>query len=66
MGPWAVALPNLAMIAEVEADRATVSPIKQVDLKLAAVPSEALHTLLDGVIAEIRAWEQRALNVISE
>jgi len=40
-----------------EVDMATVSAIKKVGLNLFVPPREALHTFLDGVIVEIRAWE---------
>ena len=66
MDPRAIALPDGALTTEAEADRATVSAIKQVGLKFAMLPSEALHTLQYGVITELQAREQRTLNVISE
>lgn len=66
MDPWAVVLPNGTLTTEAEVDRATVSAIKKFGLNLVVLPSESLHTLLDGVIMEIQAWEQCALNVINE
>lgn len=55
MDPRAIALPNGALITETKAGRATVSALKKVGLNLVALPSEALHTLQDGVILEIQA-----------
>lgn len=53
LDPWVVALSNGALIAKAKADRATVNALKKVGLNLAALPSEALHTLQDGVIVEL-------------
>lgn len=63
--PQAVALPDGAMIVEMEADRATINTLKKVGLNLVVLPSEALQALLDGVIMELRARKHCALNVIS-
>lgn len=42
-----------ALAIETEANRATFSALKKVGLNMAALPSAALHTLRDGVIAEL-------------
>lgn len=59
-------LPDKALTTENEADRPAISALKGVGLNLAMLLGEALHLLQDGVIAELRAREQRALQVISE
>ena len=51
---------------ENEGDRRTVSTLKGVGLNLEVLPGMALHLLQDGVIAELRACEHCALQVISE
>ena len=66
LDPRSVALPDGALIAKAEANMATVSALKKVELNLVVLPSEAFHTLQDSVITELRAWEQCALNVINE
>ncbi len=66
MDPRVVVLPDRALTTEVQAKRATISSLKKVGFNLVPPPSEALHTLQDGVIAELWAREQRALNVISK
>jgi hypothetical protein len=63
---WAVALPDGALSVEVDADKATVSALRNIGLNLATLPSEFLHTLQAGVMQELRAREQRALSMISE
>jgi len=50
----------------VETNKDIASTLKKVKLNLAMLPSEPLHTLQDGVIAELQAREQCMLNVISE
>lgn len=44
MDPHAVALPDGALTAETEANRATFSAIKKVRLKFAALPNDSHHT----------------------
>lgn len=62
----ALVLLDGALTIENEANRPTMSALKGVGLNLEALLSEALHSLHDGVIAELRACEHRALQVISE
>jgi len=59
-------LPDGALKIENKAERPTVSALKGVWLNLVVLPHEALHLLQDGVIAELRAHEHRALQVINE
>lgn len=59
-------LPDGALTTKVQAKRATISSLKKLGFNLVPPPSEALHTLQYGVIAELWAKEQRALNVINE
>lgn len=66
LDPQAIMLPDGAMTTKAEADRATISALKEVGLNLVALPSKALHTLQDDVITELRTREQSTLNVISE
>lgn len=66
MDPRAITLSDVALTVEAEANKATIKALKNVGLNLAALPSEALHTLQDGVIVTLWAREQCALNVISE
>lgn len=51
----AITLPDGAMTIEAEADKATVSSLKGVGLNFSMPPSEALHTLQDGVITKLWA-----------
>lgn len=53
-------------MTETKADRPVVSALEGVGLNLPVLPSKVLHLLQDGVIAELQAYEQRALQVISE
>lgn len=46
-----------ALSVEVATDKAIVITLKNVGLNLAALPSEFLHTLQAGVIANIKARE---------
>lgn len=62
----ALVMQDGALTTENEADRPTINTLKGVGLNLAALSREALHLLQDGVIAELRAHEHRALKVISE
>lgn len=55
LDPRSVALPDGALIAKAEANMATVSALKKVELNLVVLPSEAFHTLQDSVITELRA-----------
>ncbi len=57
LDPQAIALLDGVLIAEAEADRATISALNRVGINFSTLPSEALHTLQDGVIVELRAWE---------
>lgn len=59
-------LPDGELIIEIESNRSTISALKKVGLNLVVLPNEALHTLKDGVITELRAHEKYSLNVISE
>lgn len=61
-----IVLSDGALIMENEAERPTVSALKGVGLNLAVLLCESLHLLWDGVIAELRAREHRALQVINE
>ena len=62
----AIVLSDGALTKETEAKRPNVSTLKGVGLNLAALPCEALHILQDGVIANLRARENHALQVINE
>lgn len=53
LDPWAIALLGGALTTEAEADRAIVNALKKVGLNFVVLPSEALHTLQDGVIVEL-------------
>lgn len=55
-----------ALTNEMKVDTPTVSTLKGVGLKFAALPGKELHPLQDGVIAELRAYKQHTLQVISE
>jgi len=55
-----------ALNTKIEANRTAVSTLKGVGLNLVALPSEALHLSQDGMIVELRAGEQRTLQVINE
>ena len=59
-------LPDGSLTVETKFDKAIVSALKKIGLNLVAVPSEALHTLQYGVIAELGAREQHTLNVMRE
>jgi len=54
-------LPDGALTTKNEADKPTVSALKGVGLNLVALLHEALNLLQDEVIAELRAYEKRAL-----
>lgn len=45
---------NGALTAETEVDRETISTLKKVGLNMNVLLSEALHTLQDNVIVELR------------
>lgn len=66
LDPQAIVLPDGALTKEAEVDRATFSALNIVGLNLAMLPSEAIHSLQDGVIVELQAREQHALNIINE
>lgn len=53
LDPQVVVLPNRALAIEVEDDKAAVRTLKKFGLNLVTLPSEALNTLQDGVIAEL-------------
>lgn len=55
LDPRATALPDGTLNMEAEADKATISALRNIGLNLGVLPSEALHTLQASVIAEIRA-----------
>ena len=57
-------LPKGSLSAEVDNDKAIVSSLKNIRLNLTTLSNEYLHTLETGVTAELRAREQRALNII--
>lgn len=57
----AIVLPHGALTVENEAERPTISALKGVGLNLAVLPTEVLHLLQDGVIAELRTHELHAL-----
>lgn len=61
-----VALPDGSLSTKVVADKAIVIFLKNISLNLDALPNEFLHTLQVGVIAEVKAREQRTLSLISE
>lgn len=54
------------LVAASECDRAAISSMRGVSLNLAALPCEILYQLQDGVIAELRAWEGYAIQVLNE
>ena len=62
----AIVLPDEALTMKNEVDRPTVSTLKGVELNLEVLRGEVLHLLQDGVIAELRAHEHHALQVINE
>lgn len=64
--PRATVFLEVALMMAIEVDRPTVIALKGVGINLAVHPSEALHLLQDGGIAELQAYEQHALQVISE
>lgn len=49
-----------------EAERPMVSRLKRIRLNMVALPQETLYVLQDRVIAELRAREGHALQVMSE
>jgi len=53
LDPWAIVLLDEALTIEVEADRATVSALKNIGLNLALVPIEALQTPQAVLITKI-------------
>ena len=55
-----------ALITEKEADRPMVNSLKGVGLNMVTLPWETLYFLQDGVTAELRARESRAIQVMSE
>jgi len=61
-----IVLPDGALTIDNEANIPTVNTLKGVGLNMAALSSEVLHLLQDGVIAKLRAHEHRALQVINE
>lgn len=61
-----IVLPDGALTKENEAYGPIVSALKGVGLNLAALLCKTLHLLQDRVIAELRACEHHALQVISE
>lgn len=61
-----VVLPYQALTVEKEADGPMVNNLKGVGLNMIVLPWETLYLLQDEVIAELKAWESRALQVMSE
>lgn len=55
-----------SLSAESVDDKVIVSTLNNIGLNIATLPNEYLHVLQRGVTVELRAWEQRALNLISE
>lgn len=55
LDPWEIELSNGSMTIVVEANKATISTLKGIGVDLVALPSEALHTVQDGVITKLRA-----------
>ena len=47
-------------------DRIILITLKNIGLNIAMLPNEILHALHAGVIEELRAWEQCAINLIRE
>lgn len=52
-----IAMPDGALSVEMDDDKATVSTFRNIVLTLVVLPSEFLHTLQVGLIAEIKAQE---------
>lgn len=50
-----VMLPDGALTAKAEANKATIISLRNVGLNLAALPNEFLHTLQVGVIEELKS-----------
>jgi len=61
-----IVLPEGALVTENEAERPMVSRLKRIRLNMVALPWETLYVLQDRVIAELRAREGHALQVMSE
>ena len=61
-----IVLPDGELTIEKEANRPTVRSLKGVGLNMAVLPQETLYLLQDGVIAELRARECRAIQVMRE
>lgn len=55
-----------ALVTSNEAEKPSVSMLKCLDVNLATLPRETLYVLQDGINAELRARERRALQVLSE
>ena len=64
--PQPIVLTDGALETETKADKPTVNLLKRVGINLAALPNEALYLFQNGMIAELQAREQHALQVISE
>lgn len=61
-----ILLPYGALTTENEAGMPMINSLKGVGFSMAALPQEMLHLLQDGVIAELRAQESHALQVMSK
>lgn len=64
--PRAIILLDEALTMMTNADRPVVSALKGVGLNLVSFLSKVLYLLQDGVIVELQAHDQHALQVISE
>ena len=61
-----IVLPEGALTVENEDNKATVRKIKGLGLNLATLLGDTLCQLQDGITAELRAREGRAIQVMSE
>ena len=61
-----IVLPEGALVTENEVDRPMVNVLKGVKINMVVLRRETLYVLQDGVIAELRAREVRALQVMRE
>lgn len=61
-----IVLPKGALVTENKANRPMVNVLKGVRINMVVLPREMLYVVQDGVTAELRARENRALQVMSE
>lgn len=59
-------LPERSLSVELANDKVIVSTLKNIDLKIVALPNEYLHALQTSVKTKLRAWEQNDLSLINE